>query len=112
MEQSKERSLTIATGLLLGLGEAEQTFVIEVPAGAAVFALLFLGGAWLVWRNRYSGVYIIGALALFEVAFAGFWVSEPSGDGPVVLAFAIVSAVALISAARVHIQRKRGGKPA
>ena len=112
MEQSKARSLTITTGLLLGLGEAEQTFVIEEPAAAAVFALLFLGAAWLVWRNRYPGVYIIGILALIEVMFAAFWVSAPTGDGPVVLAFAIVSAVALISATKVHIQRRRGDKPA
>ena len=112
MEHSKERTLTVAAALLLGFGEVEQTFVIEEPAAPAVVGFLFLGAAWLVWRDRYLGAYIIGILALVELAFAGFWLSKPTGDGLVVLAFAIVSALALVSAARVLFQRRGGGKAA
>ena len=110
MEHSKARTLTLATGLLLGFGEVAEIFIIEVPTAAAIFALLFLGGVWLVLRDRLSGVYIIGILALTEVVFAGTYNTKGTTEWLILIAFVIVSAVATVSSAMVIIQRRRAKK--
>lgn len=112
MERSKARTLTIGTGILLGLGEIAQTFIIETPAPAAIFAFLFLGAAWLVRQDRLSGVITIGILALMELVAIPSYERKTTSDWIWEIAIGVVSAVALISAARVLIQRRRGGKPA
>jgi hypothetical protein len=54
----------IAAGLVFGVWEAVDIFRIEVPAVAAVFAALFLGGTLWFWR-RDSVRAATGLLVLF-----------------------------------------------
>jgi peptidoglycan/LPS O-acetylase OafA/YrhL len=65
------RIALIVTGLTFGLWEAIDTFRIDVPAVAAIFAAVFLGCTAWYWRR--SSMKAVGLLALFfafEVAMA------------------------------------------
>jgi hypothetical protein len=95
------RTLTVAA-VAMGLLEAFMLFVIEVPAAALVFAVLFLAGA--AWFARRGAVAAAAALALlFAVELLGVPFYERSGvaDWLVQLTAAALSAVGLAAAVAV-----------
>jgi len=108
MKGINARSLTMRASVLLGLSEIAQIFIIETPAPAAVFAFLFLGAAWLMRRGQFSGVYVIGILALIELAGLPFYERKTTSDWVWEIGFGVASVVALASAITVLFQKRRG----
>jgi hypothetical protein len=65
------RIALIATGLVFGIWEAVDIFQIDVPAVAAVFAVLFLAcTAWFWRRSSVKPVVVMAILFGFEAAVA------------------------------------------
>ncbi len=98
------RIALIVTGLAFGLWETVDIFRIDVPAVAAVFGALFLGGTAWFWR-RYSMRAAVTLLLLFafEVAVAPTLkhVSSATKVAVVALGLAgIASAIAVLVTAR------------
>lgn len=104
------RTLTLAA-VAMGLLEALMLFVIEVPAAALVFAVLFLAGAaWFVRRQAVAAA--IGLALLFAVELLGvpFYERAGLGDWLVQLTAAALSAVGLAAAVAV-VARRRAPQP-
>ena len=65
------RLALLGTGLAYGVWEAVDVFWIDVPAVAAVFAVLFLGCTGWFWRrNSRAPVVALLALCAFEAGVA------------------------------------------
>ena len=65
------RIALIATGLVFGIWEAVDIFWIDVPAFAALFAVLFLAcTAWFWRRSSVKPVVVMAILFGFEAAAA------------------------------------------
>lgn len=117
MDRGNALKLTIATGVLLGLGEVAQIFMIAAPVMAAIFALLFLGAAWMARSQRMTGVIVIGVLAVLELLFLPSYERKTTSDWIVQAAFGVASALAAVSSATVLIRQRRShsagpGEPA
>ena len=109
MKGINARSLTMRTSVLLGIGEIAQIFIIETPAPAAVMAFLFLGAAWLMRRGQFSGVYVVAILAFLELAGLPVYERKTTSDWLWQIGFGVVSAIALVSAIVVLVQKRRAG---
>lgn len=107
MDRDTALTLTIATGVLLGLGEVAQIFMIAAPVMAGIFAVLFFGGAFLTRSKRTTGVAIIGVLALLELLFLPLYDRKTTSDWVVQAAFGAVSLIAVVSAATVLVRQRR-----
>jgi hypothetical protein len=67
-------------GTVFGVWEAVDTFRIDVPAAAAVFAALFLcATAWFWRRGSRPPVFVLMFLFAFEVAVAPSWKHASTG---------------------------------
>lgn len=107
MQRNTALTLTVATGVLLGVGEVAQIFMIAAPAMAGIFALLFFGGAFLARTKRMTGVVVIGVLALLELLFLPVYDRKTASDWVVQGVFAVVSLIAAVAAAMVLIRQRR-----
>jgi hypothetical protein len=106
------RIVLILTGLAFAIWETVDIFLIEVPAIAALFALLFLACTIWFWR-RDSLRAAIAFLPLFavEAGSAPFWkhvMTETKVAGIALGAAGIASVVALAST-RLTPNRSRAG---
>ena len=96
----------VATALVAGVFEFVNAFVIEVPALAVLFGVLYVVGA--VWLARTSGIgacVLLGVLNLVELAFMPAYTWNTMSDLVVQGSFTIVAAVGLIACALVGRER-------
>jgi hypothetical protein len=105
------RIVLILTGLTFGIWEAIDIFRIEVPAVAAVFAVLFLAcTAWFWRRSSVPAATAFLPLFLVEVATAPTWqhVMVDTKVAAILLGSAGIASVLGVVAARV---RERISRP-
>lgn len=68
------RTGLLGVGLAFGGWETLDSFSVDVPLFAALFAVLFLAATAAYWRwGRAPAVVVLMALCLFEAAEAPFW---------------------------------------
>ena len=97
-----------AAGLILGIGEAIDSFFIGWGAIASVsFALLFFLGVWLTRRDRLAGPVLIGVMCVLELAVFPGLKRTTTVDWVVQIAFVVVSAIGVVLAAAAVIERRR-----
>ena len=102
------RTMLIAAGATLALGEAIDAFMIDVPAAAAVMALLFASlAAWFYRRESVAAAGILAFLFFLEVILVPAYDRSDLTDWVVQLSLGLASLVGLIAAiATVRTMRR------
>jgi len=87
-------------------GELVSAFFIEFPAGAIVFALLFLGGFLWLRRGGAGPVILIGLLSAIELLGLLFYERADADDWILQIVFLALGAVGVVAAIAVLRDRR------
>jgi hypothetical protein len=106
--------LTVLSAVL-AVGEFISAVIISVEsyrdsfaAGAVLFGLLFLVGAWLLRSGRVTaGAVLVGLLCVFEVASFPTFQRHNALDWVFQVVYALVALVALVTSVAVLVARRR-----
>jgi hypothetical protein len=102
--------IAVVGGVLCGLGELALSPTMDGVAGisiAIVFGLAFLAGALWLRRGHVGGAWVIAVLALIELAFVPMYPRSSAWDWATQGSFSVASAVALVGAVGVIVERRR-----
>jgi Ca2+/Na+ antiporter len=102
--------IAVVGGVLCGLGELALSPTMEGAAGiaiAVVFGLAFLVGVVRLRRGHVSGAWVIAVLALIELAFVPMYPRSSAWDWATQASFSVASAIALVGAVGVIVERRR-----
>ena len=103
----QSRRVAAFAAAAFGLFELANAFVIEFPAAAVVFALLF-GGAWLWIRHGgIGGLILLGALCAIELAFVPVYDYATATDWIIGGAAGALSALGLVAAVGSLVANRR-----
>ena len=98
--------MVVGVALIAAAGETTDAFFVDEPAGALVFAALFVGAALWAWRRPIGGVVAVGVLCLLELAGLPFYARETATDWIVQVFSTALAAVGAV-AAFVELRRWR-----
>ena len=108
MSLRSPRGLVILFSAVQGICEFISEPMIEVWAFALAFGVLFLVGAFLVYRGRVvAGSILVSALSLFELANYPFWAKSGAFDWAFDTLVAVAAAATLVSVVWMLASRRR-----
>ena len=108
MSVRNPRGLVILFSVLQGVCEFISAPMIEVWAFALAFGVLFLVGAFLVYRRRVvAGSILVSALSLVELANYPFWAKTGVFDWAFDTLVAVAAAATLVSVVLMLATRRR-----
>ena len=98
----------IAAAVALGLLEAVDMFSIDVPAAAALFAVLFLvSAAWFARRGGVGAPMLLVLLFAVEIAGLPFYARTTATDWIIQIGTGVVAAAGLVAAIAVLREWRR-----
>lgn len=101
------RRTLVVTVVAMGLMELVDAFFIDVPAAAALFAVLFLGGAvWYSRRRTIAAPTLLALLFAVEIAGVPFYSRAGLGDWIMQISAGLISTIGLIAAVIVIARRR------
>lgn len=108
MSLRSPRGLVILFSVIQAICEFVSAPMIEVWGFALAFGVLFLAGAFLVYRGRVlAGSILVSALSLFELANYPFWAKHDAFDWGLDTLVAVAAAATLVSVVWMLATRRR-----
>lgn len=108
MSLRSPRGLVILFSVIVGICEFISAPMIEFWGFALAFAVLYLVGAFLVYRGRLvAGSILVSALSLFELANYPFWAKSGAFDWAFDTFAAVAAAATLVSVVWMLASRRR-----
>ena len=101
----------VVGGVLCGLGELALSPSMDGATGISIaiaFGLAFLAAVLWLRRGHVSGAWVIAVLALIELAFVPMYPRSSAWDWATQGSFSLASAIALVGAVGVIVERRRG----
>jgi hypothetical protein len=116
MQDGTVERLTVLSAVL-AVGEFISAVIIAVEsyrdsfaAGAVLFGLLFLLGAWLLRSGRVTaGAVLVGLMCVFEIVSFPTFQRHNALDWVYQVAYALVALIALVTSIAVLVARRRSG---
>jgi hypothetical protein len=102
--------VALVGGALCGLGELALSPTMDGIEGASVaiaFGLAFLAGVAWLRRGSVGGAWLIAILAAIELAFLPMYPRSGAWEWTMQVGFGVLSAIALVGAVGVIVERRR-----
>ena len=99
-----------AAALAMAMVEIASAFVIDVPAAAIVFAVLFVAGWW--WLRRSDSIWpaaLLAVLFVIEVVFVPTYERDSAAEWVVQVAALVVGVIGLAALVAWFLRRRAEG---